>query len=457
MPIRSLRVVAAAAFLTFVSAARANAAGMTLAQAVDYALAHSPTVAKQQAAVAQLHGAYIKARAATLPPVTGSLQNEMQKSSNYSGAYSIIGTSQASVFSQNTASIGSSYTFNGGLSQLQSLAARQQYQQAQTDLSRTQHQIASDVANAYFSYAGKRENVRLDDGDLQYQNSLVQVAIAKEHAGVAAGVDVLSARAQQEKSRYTLSADQAAAENAREALAQTIGAPLTTGFAVPESVAQPPLPRQPLEQLIALAQQNRPEIISAAQSVQIAQTNRRTDDTDLLPQIQTFASFGNQFSPTLLAQEQAGLPPGVVLPRGTPGYWNIGVSSSVSVPFWDWGARRGNHEYYDAQIASARADLATQRAQVEVDVRQAYRAAETALAQLSSAQDETRYATEASRVAKLQYQNGIITLIDVQQRQQSALAAQIDLYNARVAYATAIVKLRAAVGIYTPQQDVAEL
>ncbi|HET9097240.1 MAG TPA: TolC family protein, partial [Candidatus Baltobacteraceae bacterium] len=79
------------------------------------------------------------------------------------------------------------------------------------------------------------------------------------------------------------------------------------------------------------------------------------------------------------------------------------------------------------------------------------------LTQLSSAQDETRYASEAARVAQLQYEHGLITLVDVQQRQQNALSAQVDLYNARVAYVNALVKLRVALGLETPEQAVADL
>jgi outer membrane protein TolC len=51
----------------------------------------------------------------------------------------------------------------------------------------------------------------------------------------------------------------------------------------------------------------------------------------------------------------------------------------------------------------------------------------------------------------------VITLVDVQQRQQAALSAQVDLYNARVAYVAAVVKLRVALGLETPEQAVADL
>jgi outer membrane protein TolC len=365
----------------------------------------------------------------------------------------VIGASQANVFSQNTASLGTSYTFDGGLSHYLSLSARQQYEQAQADLRRTQQQIANSVANAYFALAAKNEVVRLDDGDLRYQRTLVSVAKAKERAGVAAGVDVLSAQAAEEKSRYTLASAQADAANASESLAQIIGAPLETAFDVPEHIAQPALPGQPLQTLIAVAQATRPDVASAQDAVAIAQTNRRSADTDLLPQIQTFASIGNQFSPTLAVQQSQFGP----VPRGNLGFWNIGVNTTISLPFVDWGARRANHRNLNEQIAAAQVNLGAVKTQAEMDVRQSYRAAQTALAQLASANEEARYASEAARIAQLQYAHGVIGLVDVQQREQNALSAQVDRYDARVAYVNAIVNLRVAMGVRTPQEAVADL
>lgn len=429
------------------------AAALTLAGAVQYALSHSPTIAKQVAVVAQMESSYVKARSQTLPGVLGQLQNQMSKSANYSGAYSVIGASQASVFSQNTASLGTSYTFNGGLSRYLALSARQQYEQAQADLRRTRQQVTDDVANAYFSLAAKNEAVRLDEGDLRYQQTLVSVARAKENAGVAAGVDVLSAEAAEEKSRYALAAGQADSQNAAESLAQIIGAPLDTSFEVPEQLAQPPMPDQPLAALVAVAQQNRPDIASAQDALAIAQTNRRSADTDLYPQIQTFVNIGNQFSPTLAVQ-QARFGP---VSRGNLGFWNIGLNTTISLPLVDWGARSANHRSLDEQIAAAQTNLGAARTQAELDVRQSYRAAQTALAQLSASEQETRYASEAARIAQLQYAHGVIGLVDVQQRQQNALSAQADLYNARVAYVNAIVRLRVALGLATPEQAVANL
>jgi outer membrane protein len=425
---------------------------LSLSQAINYALEHSPTVAKQRAVVAQARSDYMQRRSATLPNLNGSLQNTMQKSMNYSG-YAIIGVPQANVYSQNTAQIGTQYTFNGGQAVWQSLAAKQAYAQAEADLRKTQSQVTSDVTTAFYALASKNDAVVLDASDVQYQAVLVKIAQAKVNAGVAAGVDVLSANAQEQKSRYTLEAAQADVENARESLAQMIGAPLDTQFNVPVQVMQPSLPAQTLDQLIALAIANRPDVESANEGVEIAKTNRRAADADLFPQIQTFASFGNQFSPTFAGSPFAG----ATLARGTPGFWQLGVTSNFTLPFWDWNARRANHANLNEQIFEAQTNLQAMQTQVELDVRQAYRGAQTALAQLASAREESRYASEAARIAKLQYEHGIKTLTDVLAAQQSSLSAQTDEFNARVAYVNAIVKLRVALGIYTPQAAVADL
>jgi outer membrane protein TolC len=428
-------------------------AALTLSQAVQYAAGHNAGIVRQQFAVVQARAQYLRERAQALPPITGSLANQLQKSENYSGSYGVVGLSQASVFSQNTAQIGTQYTFNGGLSYIQTLAAKQSYEQAQSDLRKVQNQLASDVTNGFYSLAARRETVRLDRGDETYQRALVAIAQAKVRAGVAAGVDVLSAQAQDQKSRYTLAAAQADSENTRESLAQLIGAPLDTQFAVPGRPPSPPLPGKSVEELVNLAQANRPDVLSALTAVAVAQTNRRGADTDLFPQIQTFASFGNQFSPTL-AVEEAKFGP---VNRGAPGFWQVGMTSSIALPFWDWGMRRANHQNLDAQIATQEENLAATRQQVEIDVRQAYRAAQTALAQLDSAGQESRYAGEAARIARLQYQSGLKSLIDVLAAQQSSLSAQTDSYNARVAYIEAVVRLRVALGIYDPQSAVADL
>ena len=75
-----------------------------------------------------------------------------------------------------------------------------------------------------------------------------------------------------------------------------------------------------------------------------------------------------------------------------------------------------------------------------LDVHQNYRAAQTTLARLPYAKDESRLGVEAARIAQLQYQNGLIALSDVSQAANLGYGAKRMLIDAQVAYVNAIVK-----------------
>jgi len=428
---------------------------LSLADAVRYALAHNPTVAQQVAALAQAQGALALQKGQTYPTVSGSLQSYLTKSSSsYGGAYQVIGAQQQNVFSQNTASIGTQYTLNaGGLGLLKLAEAQAQVDQAAATLKRTREQIASSVTAAYYGILQKLSIVAIDQNDLDYQNLLVKAAQAKERAGAAAGVDVLRAQVAQEKSSSTLVADRAAVSNAMESLAQSIDAPIESTFS-PLFFKQPPLPQGTVETLVSIAESSRPDLLAAELALHGAQLTRKNFDRELFPQIQFSGSFGNQFSPTTFVLEQSAIPN---LSRGSAGYWTMGATTSFTLPFVDYGARHTERIQDDAGITSAQAALDAARGQVELDVRQTYRAAQTAQTQLAYATDEQRLGKEAARIAQLQYQNGIIAFSDVAQAEQTSVTAQSDYVNADVAYINAIVNLRVALGTYDADNATADL
>ncbi|HTV93245.1 MAG TPA: TolC family protein [Verrucomicrobiae bacterium] len=456
------RVLLHAAVLAALSLAphAASAAPMTLPDAIAYALNHSPTVAQQYAAVQAAEHSLAQARATAFPTVNGQLQNYMEKSANYEGEYGIIGASQQSVFSQNTAQISTSYNLDtGGLSFLQLASARASAEQAQETLASTEDQVATNVTNAFYTVVAKAAIVDVDASDLQYQNVLVDVAKAKERAGVAAGVDVLRAEVNQTKSASTLVGSRADVDNASEDLAQTIGASLDQAFVFPKVIAQPKLPSQSVDALEDIALNARPDVIAARDGVAAAQFTRKGWDRELFPQIQIGASMGNQFAPTSAGEVVGFNPDGtpITVPRGAPGFWALSAVSTFTLPIVDYGERHTERVNDDAQLASAQRSLDQTRTQVQIDIRQTYRAAQTALAQLHLAQEESQLGVESARVAQLQYAHGVIALSDVIQAQQQSVSAQSDLVSARVSYINALVKLRVSLGTYTAQSAVADL
>jgi outer membrane protein len=423
--------------------------------AVAYALDHDPTVLNRRATLAMDESTYAHDHAAEFPSLAGQLQNQILKTNgNTAGAFSEFGLAQAQVFSQNVAQIESTWNlYTGSLSQIQAQQAKRQVEGARDDLKRAEQQLASDVAAAWYNVVQQRESVRLAGGDRTYQQQLLDAARAQERVGRAAGVDVLRAQVNELRSEATLTTDNANEANAREALAQRIGAPPDTPFALPAALPEPPLPEVPLDALVAAALGARTDVASARAQVAVARLADSAIDSDRRPQIQLTGAFGNAEIPTTLSTGPTVIPGFGVIPGSSvtrPGFWQIGATSTWTVPFIEYGARRAAHRSARAQLDAAEATLSSTEGQVAVDVRQALRGVQTAHANLATQREADRLGAESARIAQLQYANGLISLTDATAAEQSALSAANDLVVARVNYLNALVHLRTAVGVADP-------
>lgn len=441
---------------------------MTLPDAVAYALQHNPTVAAQRASLTNAQHNLALARGVAWPTVNGTLQSFLSKSANYQGSFAALGVAQQSSVSQNTAQVGISNwnLTTGGFSFLALAASRAEEEQAANTLANTEDQIATTVTNSFFSIVQRQAAVVVDVLTLKYQNDLVNVAQIKERAGVAAGVDVLQAKTSAAKSQSSLVADRASVQDASESLAQQIGAPVQTPFATPTAVPQPPMPNGSVDTLVNIAQTSRPDIRAAREAVLAARATRKGWNVELYPQVQISALLGNQYSPTSSVLEQQQIDQGCLLnhifpcpsvTRGSFGFWALQAVSTFSLPLVDYNARHSERVNDDAQLASAESTLNSTQLQSELDVRESYRAAKTAQAQVDWATQEARYGVESARIAQLQYKAGVKTIYDVLQAQQAATSAVNDAVAARVSYVDAVVKLRVSIGTYDATSAVADL
>jgi outer membrane protein TolC len=449
---RSRTAIVALILLVAPQAARAAAPppSLDLHAAVAFALDHNSGIAQRRATVAQDNATFVRQRAAELPSITGTLQNQLQRSQNASGGiYAQFGLSPANEFSQNTAEISSTWNiFTGSSAQIQTQEAKRTLQQAQLALDRAEQQLAADVTSSFYGLAGQHETVRLDEADRTYQGQLLGAAQAQERNGRIAQVDVLRAQVDTLRSDVTLATARNTEADDREALAQQIGASPDTTFAVDGAIPEPPLPAMALAAMVEVARAHRSDVLAARAALQYAVLTNANIDTDLLPQVQITGAFGNVDSPTTVAYSPlTGLPTGV---RGSPGFWQIGSTATFSLPIVDYGTRSAAHHAARALIDANQQALTVAENGVAVDVRAALRGAQTAYANLQTSKQAAALGGESARIAQLQYRNGLISLTDATQAQQSALQAGTDLITARANYVTAIVRLRVAIGADTP-------
>jgi outer membrane protein TolC len=446
------------------------------AAAVRYALGHAPVLLAREADIANAVSTLVQRRAAEYPSIAGQLQNEIAKSSNLSGSFAQFGITPVSNFSQNTAQVLSQYNLYNGAAQLAAEQAKRMVQYSSGELQVQQEATALGVSSDFYNLAALRRAVDLDENDLAYQQQLLDAARAQERVGRIAGVDVLRAQVAVSRSEATLVQARADEANAREALAVEIGASPDATFALPADLPEPALPRASTAALTALAKVNRPEVAAAQATLQAARLGDAAIDTDLRPTVQLSGAFGSQVSPTTFVLEQQEIDasnaatianynlerqlfPGVSFPsplltppvqRGRPGFWQLGITSTFTVPFVDYGSRAANHHAERAQIASAAAAYQSAIDAVERDVRAAARNLQAAFDKLALAKAAAQLARESARIAQLQYKNGLISFTDVTQTEQTALSAENDLVAARVAYVVSDIKLRLSLGPADP-------
>ncbi len=444
--------------------------------AVRYALSHAPAIVAQEAAVSQLVATFTKTRAGEYPSFTGQLQNQILKSANTEGSFAQYGVQPVGNFSQNTAQLSANYNVYNFTVQLTAQEQRRQVDAAKQNLRQQQEQTTTSVSQSFYNLVALHEVVIVDEGDLRFQQALLDAARASEKVGRVAGVDVLRAQVAVTRSLSNLVQARVDEANARESLAVQIGAPIDCAFDLPEVVPEPALPPGSAEQFTAIAEQHRPEILGAAYNLDAARLVPAQVDSDLHPTFQLGGAFGSQVSPTSFVQEQEqidaanqaaiasyeldqSLFPGVIFPppvlqpnvnRNRPGFWQLSLVSTFQIPLYDYGTRATAHQAANAQIESERVALLNAYASVDADVHSALRSSQADQEKLTLAKESAQLATESARISALQYKNGLISFTDITQTQQTALSADYDLVAAQVAYVVSIVKLRVSLGPADP-------
>ena len=301
----------------------------------------------RRATLASNEATYARDHAAEFPTLAGTLQNQVAKSHGANGGtfQPVRAVSQPQVFSQNVAQIGTTFNlYNGSLAQIQAQQAKRQVEASREDLRRSEQQLATDVAAAFYNAVQQREAARLAESDRAYQQQLLDVARAQERVGRVAGVDVLRAQVNELRSEANLTSARADEVNAVESLAQRIGAPPDTPFALPAVLPEPPLPQTPVDALVAAALGARADVASARAQIAVARLADAAIESDRRPQLQLTGAFGNTKTPGDSSRRRR------AVRRSGPGFWQIGATETLTVPFIEYGSRRAAHRAARAQI-----------------------------------------------------------------------------------------------------------
>jgi outer membrane protein TolC len=325
----------------------------------------------------------------------------------------------------------------------------------------SRNSLVISLTSQYFALRQAQQAEALAQATVRLRENQLRVAQARYQAGQASFTDLLGAQQELDSARIDAASASGNLEIARQTLASLLGlAPSALGS--PSSAPNAPtLPSPPLESLIEQAMSRRSDVLAALSRLQDAQANLASAQRDRwLPDASLSLSYSNGVSGSgggstsvtaglNFKSGSASLSTSVPLissatsPSSSASSWNLGLSLALPIL-----APASEAQLNSAQTALELAQLSLQSARrsAELDIRQKYLTAQTALAKVSLAQGALNSASKNLENAEARLKAGTGTTLEVQSAQVVRQQAQNNLESTTAQAYVAWLNLQSALG-----------
>lgn len=289
-------------------------------------------------------------------------------------------------------------------------------------------QIVADADNAYWNYVSVQAKVNMAKAYLaQIDTAYNQTKIALE-AGMVTQNDLLRVEARRSQVTYQLQQAEAGCELCRMAVCRTIGEPLDTPIATPDTevaVVEPNLGDYTLA--------DRPELQLLQQQVEATKQQVTVTRADYLPQLGLqigWNAYGN-----MKMKGTAPGPDGNMYPYTQTIKDNMWMGMlSLKVPLWHWGEGYKKVKKAKLDVENARLDLERSRRMMELEVQQAITNVMTSHELIGTAELALSQAKASLGNMQQRYDVGMTSLTDLLDAQSQWQSAYSDLIEARAQY-----------------------
>ncbi len=319
--------------------------------------------------------------------------------------------------------------YTGGRRGAQIKAAEQQIRFNQLDLERITEQITLDVSTDYYALQGADASVRIEQAAVDEATQSLRDAELLERAGLGTKFDVLRAEVDLASSQQALTIAIAEQKSARRQLVETISLAQNVELMAADPIEVAADWTLSLEQSILLAYKNRAELEQFLLQREIEDQQQLVEISANKPQVSLFANYD------VLGVLNDDVGPADGFAIGARLNWN----------FFDGGiakARRDQNKV-DKNIAETR--FSQQRDQIRFEVEDAYFRLEANKTNIDTARKSVELAEESLRLARLRFQAGVGTQLDVIDAQSELTRSRGNLLRAVVTYNQQLASLQRAV------------
>ncbi|MDY7003345.1 MAG: TolC family protein [Cyanobacteriota bacterium] len=422
---------------------------ITLEQAIDLARRNNSEIEIAQLEVERSRATMREAQAALWPSLTfdstlqrtesasGDLQAKAQQRLAESSGSEFIDTDIQN-FPTTTFVNEFRFDYDFGLGKARSARigiAREQMHLRELELERVSEQLRFDVSDEYYDLQESDGRVRIGEAAVANARKSLEDAEALERAGVGTRFDVLQAQVTLSNEQQNLTNSLRDQRTAQRRLVERLNVSQLINLTAADPIEPAGSWPLSLDETIVSAFQNRAELEQQLVQRDLSDEQRKLALSAVRPSLNFFATYN------VLALTTDNLSPFAA--RGWADGTTVGFSFRWN--FFDGGAARAaaRQSILDQDIAENRFEQV--RNQVRREVEQAFFGLEASFENISTAELGVEQAREALRLARLRFQAGVGTQLEVIDAETDLTRAENNLLTAIIDYNRSLSELQRAV------------
>ncbi len=307
-------------------------------------------------------------------------------------------------------------------------AAKIGYQAAQEDLNTAYQKLRVDVFNAFYAVLITQEFVKVAEQSLELVEKQLNIAQTAFAAGTATNFDVLRAKVQLANAQSQLIRAKNSVKNAKNIYKTTLNLPLSQEISVQGTFEFKDVNLQ-LDDLIDIAHEKRPEVRKALLNEEVGEKQISIAKTRRLPDLAFFSNYQISHNERLTQMNRI---------------WSLGLQ--INVPIFDGFATRAAIEQSESILKQSQLGTAQVKTVIESEVRKAYLDLHEARSLIDTQRETVSQAEETVRIATLQFENGMITTVEMTDAQLALMQSKVNRLQAYHDYVIGFVRLEKAIG-----------
>ena len=402
---------------------------LSLAQAVDVALANNPSTRTAWLQARAAEERLGSERSAFLPAVDFTVNAARQ-------AASATNRSAPTTYGSSLGLTYLLFDFGGRAAVVEE--ARQTLITADFLHNATIQNVILNLEDAYFQLLAVKALVLSQEATLKELQTSLEAAEARHHAGVATIADVLQARTAYSQARLTADTLAGNLRVGAGTVATIMGLPPQSDFSFGSLPANVPATEmaEAIESLLARATAERPDLAASRAAGERARARITQVRSSGLPSIGLTSSIGKTFVGT---------------PRSGNSFNPFSAGVALRFPLFS-----GFRNTYDIRAAELDAQIADEQTrglarQIDLDVWTGYFGVRTAAQRVRTSRDLLASAQQSLDVASGRYKEGLGTILDVLTAESALANARAQEVQARADWLLSLAQLAHGMGSLTPE------